>query len=45
MKADAISLAGFFSIEYNVKFVLPVYQRNYDWKKEQCKILFMSCMS
>jgi len=23
MKADAISLAGFFSIEYNVKFVLP----------------------
>ena len=21
-------------------FVIPVYQRNYDWKKEQCKQLF-----
>lgn len=22
------------------RFVIPVYQRNYDWKKEQCKQLF-----
>jgi uncharacterized protein with ParB-like and HNH nuclease domain len=21
-------------------FIIPVYQRNYDWKKEQCEQLF-----
>jgi uncharacterized protein with ParB-like and HNH nuclease domain len=21
-------------------FIIPVYQRNYDWKREQCKQLF-----
>lgn len=24
----------------DTKFIIPVYQRNYDWKKEQCKKLF-----
>lgn len=24
----------------NKKFIIPVYQRNYNWKKEQCKRLF-----
>ena len=24
----------------NKRFVIPVYQRNYDWKKEQCKQLY-----
>jgi len=27
-------------LEGSDKFVIPVYQRNYDWKKEQCKQLF-----
>ena len=22
------------------RFIIPVYQRNYDWKKENCKQLF-----
>ena len=24
----------------DTRFVIPVYQRNYDWKHEQCKRLF-----
>lgn len=24
----------------DTNFVIPVYQRNYDWKKEQCKQLY-----
>lgn len=24
----------------NKNFIIPVYQRNYNWKKEQCKVLF-----
>lgn len=24
----------------STRFVVPVYQRNYDWKREQCKRLF-----
>ncbi len=24
----------------NKRFVIPVYQRNYDWKTENCKQLF-----
>ena len=24
----------------DTRFVIPVYQRNYDWKQEQCKRLF-----
>ena len=25
----------------NKRFVIPVYQRNYDWKIENCKQLFI----
>lgn len=27
------------------RFVIPVYQRNYDWKKEHCETLFDDLMS
>ena len=27
------------------RFVIPVYQRNYDWKKENCKQLFDDLVS
>ena len=39
MKADAISLAKLFR-ESGIKFIVPVYQRNYDWKEEECNVLF-----
>ena len=27
------------------RFIIPVYQRNYDWKKDNCKQLFgSSCL-
>jgi uncharacterized protein with ParB-like and HNH nuclease domain len=29
----------------NATFVIPVYQRNYDWKKENCKQLFDDLVS
>ena len=35
MKASEKRLEDFLS-ERNVNFIIPVYQRNYDWKKEQC---------
>ncbi len=39
MKAEEKKLLQFF--EWSEKnFIIPVYQRNYDWKKEQCKQLF-----
>ncbi len=39
MKAEAIKIEKFLS---NVKtqFVIPVYQRDYDWAKPQCKQIF-----
>ena len=27
------------------RFIIPVYQRNYDWKKENCKQLFDDLVS
>lgn len=27
------------------RFVIPVYQRNYDWKKEQCETLMEDLIS
>ena len=39
MKGDATPLLKFLS-GYDKRFIIPAYQRNYDWKKEQCKQLF-----
>ncbi len=39
MKGDAIRLADFMESSKK-RFIIPVYQRNYDWKKEQCKQLY-----
>ena len=36
MKASEKRLEEFLS-ERNVTFIIPVYQRNYDWSKEECK--------
>ncbi|WRA26698.1 DUF262 and DUF1524 domain-containing protein [Helicobacter pylori] len=40
MKADATTLLGFFEENQNNQFVIPIYQRLYSWKKEQCKQLW-----
>lgn len=40
MKADATTLLGFFEQNQNNQFVIPIYQRLYNWKKEQCKQLW-----
>lgn len=39
MKADNINLLEFISTSKRT-FKIPVYQRNYDWKKTQCLTLF-----
>ena len=39
MKAEEKRFLNFLAW-HNTNFVIPVYQRNYDWKKEQCKQLF-----
>lgn len=39
MKADSINLLELISASKRT-FVIPVYQRNYDWKKTQCLTLF-----
>lgn len=39
MKADNINLLEFISASKRT-FKIPVYQRNYDWKKTQCLTLF-----
>ena len=38
MNADEISLAKF--IGEKARLIIPVYQRNYDWKKSNCERLF-----
>ena len=38
MKAEEIGLANF--IHTDIKLIIPVYQRNYDWKKSNCEKLF-----
>ncbi len=40
MKADATTLLGFFEESQNNQFVIPIYQRVYSWKKEQCEQLW-----
>ncbi len=40
MKADAATLLGFFEENQNNQFLIPIYQRLYSWKKEQCEQLW-----
>ncbi|WQR83787.1 DUF262 and DUF1524 domain-containing protein [Helicobacter pylori] len=40
MKAEAITLLKFFEDNQNNQFVIPIYQRVYSWKKEQCEQLW-----
>ncbi|MGH1580555.1 GmrSD restriction endonuclease domain-containing protein [Helicobacter pylori] len=40
MKADATTLLRFFEENQNNQFVIPIYQRLYSWKKEQCEQLW-----
>ena len=39
MKAQETKFLHFLAW-HNANFIIPVYQRNYDWKREQCKQLF-----
>lgn len=39
MKANEKWLLRFLDSS-DTNFIIPVYQRNYDWKKEQCKQLY-----
>ncbi len=38
MKANETTINAYLS-QANTQFIIPVYQRNYDWKKEQCQQL------
>ncbi len=40
MEADATTLLKFFEENQNNQFVIPIYQRLYSWKKEQCEQLW-----
>ncbi|WP_101000157.1 DUF262 and DUF1524 domain-containing protein [Helicobacter pylori] len=40
MKADAMKLLDFIGKSQEKQFVIPIYQRVYSWKKEQCKQLW-----
>jgi len=39
MKANEVSLNSFLS-QTKTQFIIPVYQRNYDWAESQCQQLF-----
>lgn len=39
MKAEAMNCLGFLRVP-NTQFKIPVYQRMYDWSKEECRTLF-----
>lgn len=39
MKANEVTLESFLS-QNKTQFVIPVYQRNYDWTEHQCNQLF-----
>ncbi len=40
MEAKEATLSGFFEENQNNQFVIPIYQRLYSWKKEQCEQLW-----
>ncbi|MBQ9582337.1 MAG: DUF262 domain-containing protein, partial [Synergistaceae bacterium] len=39
MKGDALPLMDYLAGSKS-RFIIPVYQRNYDWKETHCKRLF-----
>lgn len=39
MKANEVPLNSFLS-QSKTQFIIPVYQRNYDWNEEQCRQIF-----
>lgn len=39
MKANEVPLNSFLS-QPKTQFIIPVYQRNYDWNEEQCRQMF-----
>ena len=43
MKGDAKPLIKFFDGS-DKRFIIPLYQRNYDWKEENCEQLFQDLM-
>ena len=44
MKANELPINNFLQAA-NVQFVIPVYQRNYDWNQNQCKQLINDIIS
>ncbi len=44
MKGDAQPLIKFFDGS-DKRFIIPLYQRNYDWKEDNCKQLFQDLLS
>jgi len=44
MKANELQINSFLQAP-NVQFVIPVYQRNYDWKNAECKELLNDIIS
>ncbi|WQZ56579.1 DUF262 and DUF1524 domain-containing protein [Helicobacter pylori] len=40
MEAKEATLSGFFEENQNNQFIIPIYQRVYSWKKEQCEQLW-----
>lgn len=44
MKANELQIINFLQSP-NVQFVIPVYQRNYDWKNTECKELLNDIIS
>lgn len=43
MKANEVSLNSFLS-QTKTQFIIPVYQRNYDWTEDQCRQLFLDIL-
>ena len=44
MKGEAVELIKIFD-GADKRFIIPLYQRNYDWKEENCKQLFSDLIS
>lgn len=44
MKANQLQISSFLQAP-NVQFVIPVYQRNYDWTISECKELLHDIIS
>ena len=43
MKGDALPLIKFFDW-FDKRFIIPLYQRNYEWKEENSEQLFQDLM-